>query len=352
MRVLNLNNLLPSTLYPHKVTYIMAMGECMRHAGDDEGVTVDVDDDGIRYERPATLPRKIAAYARLWWRCATRNLSKYDIVYVSHVPFCWPILLNPSLRRSRLFIHWHGNDLVGGGAARLLRMLLLKGPMKRALHIVPSHYFIDRLSEVYPWARILAYIAASGGVDTELFSAVERPRDRFVIGFPSELTAAKGADAFAALMERHADIEAAIGREVEFAVIDYGSEAAKWIDRYRATGARLRVVGKMARHEMPGFYHTLSMAAVLSTRRGESLGLVALEAMSCGLPVLARNMCAFPEFVKPGETGELVEPDAPAESLVERTIAIARGDYNPRAMVESRYSPKVTTLEYRVLFFS
>ena len=59
MRVLNLNNLLPSTLYPHKVTYIMAMGECMRHAGDDEGVTVDVDDDGIRYERPATLPRKI-----------------------------------------------------------------------------------------------------------------------------------------------------------------------------------------------------------------------------------------------------------------------------------------------------
>ncbi len=43
--------------------------------------------------------------------------------------------------------------------------------------------------------------------------------------------------------------------------------------------------------------------------RWEAFGLVAAEAMSQGLPVIASNICAFPELIIHGETGFLVETD-------------------------------------------
>jgi len=54
--------------------------------------------------------------------------------------------------------------------------------------------------------------------------------------------------------------------------------------------------------------------------RWEGLGLVFLEAMAAGLPILATDVSAIPEVVLPRETGELVPVDDPqslAETMVE-----------------------------------
>lgn len=47
--------------------------------------------------------------------------------------------------------------------------------------------------------------------------------------------------------------------------------------------------------------------------RGEGFGIVYLEAMACGLPVLASNADASQEAVAHGEFGELVDPHNPAD---------------------------------------
>ncbi len=56
---------------------------------------------------------------------------------------------------------------------------------------------------------------------------------------------------------------------------------------------------------LPGLYNTASVLAIPSFYEG--FGLTALEAMACGVPVLASDRSSLPEVV--GEAGLLVDPD-------------------------------------------
>ncbi|MFZ1058823.1 MAG: glycosyltransferase family 1 protein [Candidatus Rokuibacteriota bacterium] len=80
-------------------------------------------------------------------------------------------------------------------------------------------------------------------------------------------------------------------------------------DRIRQLGVagQVRVLGHVSLQELVDLYS--SAEALLYPTYYEGFGLPALEAMACGLPVVASSRSALPEVI--GDAGLLVDPDDP-----------------------------------------
>jgi glycosyltransferase involved in cell wall biosynthesis len=59
----------------------------------------------------------------------------------------------------------------------------------------------------------------------------------------------------------------------------------------------------------PLYYHAADIFSLPSTNLAESFGIVNLEAMACGLPIVASNLGGMPEIVHDKISGLLVEPN-------------------------------------------
>ena len=85
-----------------------------------------------------------------------------------------------------------------------------------------------------------------------------------------------------------------------------GSEEVAREIRDAASEGCLRIAGEFSRAEMPRFWNELDIAVVPSFE--EPFGLVALEALSCGIPVVACKVGGLTEIVVDGESGLLIPP--------------------------------------------
>ncbi|HOE64333.1 MAG TPA: glycosyltransferase [Candidatus Sumerlaeota bacterium] len=76
---------------------------------------------------------------------------------------------------------------------------------------------------------------------------------------------------------------------------------------------RVTFVGAVEDGKLPLYYYASDIFCLPSHLRSEAYGLVQLEAMTCGLPVVSCNLKTGVPFVnKDGETGIIVEPGSPS----------------------------------------
>lgn len=127
-----------------------------------------------------------------------------------------------------------------------------------------------------------------------------------------------------------------------FLVVGKGPDFEKVKEKIVQLGIQenFRFIGFVADSDLPFYYNTADFF-VLPSKSGEGLPLVALEAMACGLPVIATNVGGISEIMKE-EYGKLVPPDSPetlAEAILEfsqRNLGTLKKDL--RLMVEQEYS--------------
>ena len=94
------------------------------------------------------------------------------------------------------------------------------------------------------------------------------------------------------------------GRHFQLVIAGDGSQRSQ-LEQLAAAHlpGRVRFVGKLPRKKMHQFYSAGDVFVFPGI--GESLGMVYLEAQSCGLPVVALNNAGIPEVVKDQHTGLL-----------------------------------------------
>ena len=139
------------------------------------------------------------------------------------------------------------------------------------------------------------------------------PADHAIIGCFGRIRAQKGTDAFVEaaitlLNDRPGATAIVMGRATE------GHEGflAGLRDRVGAAGlgGRIRFLPEVPVHEVADWYRALDL--YVAPQRWEGFGLTPIEAMACGVPVVATRVGAFEEIVAEG-TGSLVPPgDIPA----------------------------------------
>jgi glycosyltransferase involved in cell wall biosynthesis len=104
-------------------------------------------------------------------------------------------------------------------------------------------------------------------------------------------------------------------------LFDYRNEVNRFAERRRQLGlddSVVRVLGPVADSELELLYRAADVLAFPSVKEG--FGLVALEALASGLPVVATDIDVLRSFLTDGESALLVPPDDRAELC----LALAR----------------------------
>jgi glycosyltransferase involved in cell wall biosynthesis len=114
------------------------------------------------------------------------------------------------------------------------------------------------------------------------------------------------------------------------------------VRRAKALGleAAVRFLGKLPHPQLPDFYRSLDVFAIPSFQEG--FGIVGVEALACGVPVVSTRCGGPEEFVIQDETGLLVdaEPSGFARALI--TVAMDR----PRRAALSRQARHLALRNY------
>ena len=205
--------------------------------------------------------------------------------------------------------------------------------------------FVRRHGRVRPSSMRRVYY----GIDRTPFeeaarmSAAERAELRTEFGFGPEdvvficvarFAAQKAHDVLLKALRRALDTAPAEGPPIRLLLVG-GDPFGDGKERAEALAAELELgpacVFAGIRHDVPRLLAASDVFTMSSLWEG--LGLVFLEAMATGIPVLATRVSAVPEVVLDGETGVLVPP-AEVEPLAEAFVALA-GDPQRRAALAS-----------------
>lgn len=239
----------------------------------------------------------ISLYFHLW-----KILPEYDIV---HAHWLIPQGIVQSFFKKPYIVTGHGGDVVSLNKG-IIKKLKMKCLRKAGRVTVVSEYLKKRVQELVPE---IEPEVISMGVDTRKFGRQYRVENYFgqgdkkVVLFVGRLAEKKGV---AYLIEAMKQIDALL------VIVGNGPLRKTLEEQAKQVGKdRIRFLGEKTHEELKKIYASadIFVAPSVTAKDGdqEGLGLVLLEAMASGLPVVASKSGGITQIIKDGENGLLCE---------------------------------------------
>ena len=302
------------------------------------GVTVHA------YRRSFSIGRGVFSLPliREIWR-----MRKHAGIAHAHMPYPESFLLSWILGPNwKLIATLHCDAPLTGGLANLIARALdisQKAFIKRADFTVASsddYAKHSRLARVMAQHNGLAISATSvdrsGGVPT--FTE----RGKRYVGFLGRPTSEKGIDVVLQALGQLPEDVCLLLAGPTAGLSEKASFDRDKFTRFSNEG-RIRSLGYLEDNQISDFYASLDAFVLPSTNSFEAFGIVQVEAISAGTPVIASNLPGVRTIVQATGFGEITEVGDP-DDLVRGVIAVLNGSYDhdaARAVLKQKYlSPK------------
>lgn len=233
------------------------------------------------------------------------------------------------------FLGWAHHAFAQGAVRRLEEQGLRRSDMLHAL----SHFTVSQMQREYPGVG-KPYAVIPHWVDRHWRRTLSKGDARLRLGWPLD----KPILFTVRQLRRRYGIDTAIAAvaplaaagKCEFFIGGSGDDHGLLAQQISDAGVRgtVRLLGRLTDEDLHLAYQAADLF-VLPTRALECFGLIMLEALACGLPVIATEVGAIPETLRPILPDHLVPCDNPVE-LRARIAAFLSGELStppPEALV-------------------
>jgi glycosyltransferase involved in cell wall biosynthesis len=264
-----------------------------------------------------------------WW-CTWRVIHRYRIDLIHSHWFVPSGLIGALLRRFTGIPHVatvHGSDV------NILKKYMLLHPFCRFITrnssfiTVNSTYMKRQLLMVSPGCTEMVRVIPMG-IDPEQFVSLKNSDIRarypaeYIIFSAGRLIELKGItyliEAMPGILSRFPDTRLLIAGD--------GPEKENLIKKIQTLnlGSRVTLLGTISHQDLPAYYHSADifvLPSIFTSGMTEALGVVLLEAMASGCPVIGSNIGGIPDIITDGENGFLV-PERNPVILAEKIILL------------------------------
>ncbi|MDM1444008.1 glycosyltransferase family 4 protein [Myroides odoratimimus] len=303
-KVFLVSNMYPNKDYPYYGIFVENFSKMISNSD-----SYKVSGKAVIRGKSSGVFEKIINYIFFFSQIIIKGLfTSYDIIYVHYFKYSiYPtFFLKVLFRGKKLVYNFHGSDLIKDNADSFeLSSFKIRILRKSDAIVVPSLYYKELIISKIPEIKEKLFVSPSGGVNKEVFHPISEFKfnECITLGYIGRLDVRKGVELFISslsdLKQKKYDFNAFI--------VGNGTLRDEYLHMVDELNLKDEVVfiDSQPQKRLCEFYNMFDLLIFPTYRKSESLGLVGLEALSCGTPVLGTEIGEIKNYLEEGVNGFL-----------------------------------------------
>jgi len=292
-KILIISNLYPSKKNPFYGSFVKNFVDDLITYNGQENTSYCVL-KGRSYNVFIKLYRYFVFYIKIFYSLIFHN---YDYIYVHLITHATlPIRLISYFKKLNLIFNIHGEDLLVQSKLAAIFLEIAKPMLYQSkLIVVPSYYFKNKTLELLPLLdEKKIFVSASSGVKDIFYKLPSnKTQQNNTIGYISRIDRGKGWDTLLKAIKILS--EKSLNPYVK--IIGGGAEVNEMQEMIAKLGlTNVEYIGPVEHKKLPNYYQQFKLF-VFPTTLEESLGLVGLEAMASGIPIIASKLGGIQDYL-------------------------------------------------------